>query len=125
MATSTSTLKLAKATEKEISQVRDLLNELSALNKYYTYDEVIEVLKENEEEFPVLSKLDTTDNSEFLTDLCRHVANIRFECVMFNLSTLMDNCADPNLDHLDFNPDIKRGLQLLDLEEQGKLLITE
>lgn len=38
--------------------------------------------------------------------------------VLFNLTTLIDNCADKTLDHLDFNPRIKAGLEMLEFVEK-------
>ena len=34
--------------------------------------------------------------------------------VVFGYQTLVDNCADPNLDYLDFNPEIKRVMEAPD-----------
>lgn len=97
------------------------LNELECIGKYYKSEEVVDVVRENKDDFEVLSKFELSDSEEFLRSICNYVYGIRHGCVMFNLFTLMDNCADPNLDHLDFKPDLKRGLELLELEKSGKL----
>lgn len=119
------TLKVARATDKEIKQVNDLLNELEYIGKYYRSEEVVDVVKENKDEFEVLSTFDLSDSEEFLRSICNYVYGIRHSCVIFNLWTLMDNCADKNLDTLDFNPTLKRGLELVELEKKGLIKILE
>ena len=112
---------VARATDKEIKQVNDFLNELKSIGRYNLGEEVIKVIKEDTENFKVLSALDCSDAESLLLDICRYVNGIRHSCVMFNLFTLMDNCADLESSTLDFNPTLKRGLELVELEKQGKL----
>lgn len=112
---------VARATDKEIKQVNDFLNELENIGRYNRGEEVIDVIKEDTKYFKVLSALDCSDAESLLRDICNYVDGIRHSCVMFNLFTLMDNCADLESDTLDFNPTLKRGLELVELEKQGKL----
>lgn len=65
-------------------------------------------------EFDIMSKFDKSNPSAFLTDLVRHISAVHFQRILWNCSTLLDNCADPDLSHLDFNKDIKVGLELLE-----------
>ncbi|SED11920.1 hypothetical protein SAMN04489761_4331 [Tenacibaculum sp. MAR_2009_124] len=121
MPTETKGMTIARAENKEIKQVNDLLNELESIGRYNRGEEVIDVIKEDNEFFKVLSSLDHSDPETLLRDICNYVDGIRHQCVMFNLTTLMDNCADLNKDTLDFNPELKRGLELVELEKEGKL----
>lgn len=123
MGTQTKGMTVARATDQEIKEVNNLLNELESIGRYYTGQEVIDVVKENKREFKVLSGFDREDSESFLRSLCDYVNNTRHNCVMFNLFTLMDNCADLESDTLDFNPTLKRGLELVELEKEGKLQI--
>lgn len=113
---------VARATETEIKQVRDFLNELGFINRYF-HNEALFAIKQNSDEFEVLSKFRTDEPENFIEDICRYVDNIRHECVLFNLTTLMDNCADLELDHLDFNSKLKRGLELVELENNDRIKI--
>ena len=49
--------------------------------------------------------------------------NLFYERVLTNCQVLLDNCADPNERTLEFSPNIKRGLELL--EECQKLDLNQ
>lgn len=107
-------LKLAKATEQEINAVHGIFQELDNLSGYYDPRDYV---LENLEDFPVLYELVGGSNMEFIQNICQHVSDIRWQVVMLNLHTLMENCADPCLDTLDFKPSIKKGLQLFNEQQ--------
>lgn len=86
-------LTVARATEEEIHRVNNLLNELASLHKYYGNEDYHTAISESKEDFPELSKISTDDKDDFIENLCRLVSNMRYEVVIFNLWTLMDNCA--------------------------------
>ncbi len=122
MAKVTRSLRIARVTETEISNLRNLLNDLQNL-----FGE-LNMLNLNEiviDKYETLKYLDENDSESFLRGVCFAISNSNFEKTLFNLVILLDNCADLNLEYLDFNKDIKRGLELLELEKEEKLEIKE
>jgi len=113
-------LTVARATDEEISRVNDLLNELAAIHRYYGYDNYYDAITENENEFPVLSKIATDDHGAFVYNLCRLIDNMRYEVVIFNLSVLMDNCAKKDSDILEFNNEITEAMALLEVKKESE-----
>ena len=119
MPTKTHHMKLAKTNQKEIDSLLDILNELESIRKYHyvhEYDDMIDEIDENKESFPILSGI--TDNKdlpqEFWMKVINQLTSIHFQRILLNCMTLIENCADPDKSHLDFNPDIKKGLELLE-----------
>jgi hypothetical protein len=105
-------MKVAKTNDEEISRLNALLNEVEWLSKEFRSGSDFSDI--DWEDYEQLCKLPKDDAEEFLKVLCHTIAGNHFQRILFNCSTLLDNCADPNLDHLDFNPDIKAGLELLE-----------
>jgi hypothetical protein len=105
-------MKVAKTNDEEISRLNALLNEVEWLSKEFRSG--CDFSDINWEDYEQLSKLPKDDSEEFLKVLCHKIAGNHFQRILFNCSTLLDNCANPNLDHLDFNSDIKAGLELLE-----------
>jgi hypothetical protein len=114
-------MKVTKTNTKEIQSLHKVLNELEWLHK-----EMQHTLFEDVDwsDFEVLSKLGLVkdrglDLAEdrtaefFVEDLVQHISKIHFQRILTNLETLLDNCADPDQKTLDFNPNIKKGLELL------------
>ena len=119
MPTKTHHMKLAKTNQKEIDSLSDILNELKSVHKYHNhadYDDLIDQIDDNKESFPILSGI--TDNKdlphEFWMKVIDRLTSIHFQRILWNCMTLIENCADPDKSHLDFNPDIKKGLELLE-----------
>ena len=109
-------MKLAKTNEDEIHNLNSLLNEVEWLSKEFRSGNDLSDI--DLEDYEHLSKLPKSDPEEFLKLLCHKIAANHFQRILFNCSTLLENCADPNLKHLDFNPDIKAGLELLDKQRE-------
>lgn len=109
-------MKLAKASEEEIQRLSDILSEIEWMHKDLKgYD--FEYLDFTE--YEILSKFDRSSPEKFLEDLVRNLSAIHFQRILFNLTTLLENCADPDLDYLDFNKNIKQGLELLEKQNQS------
>jgi hypothetical protein len=108
-------MKLARTNQQEIDSLMKILNEVECLHK-----ELISTNFEDVDfsEFEIMSKFKTSDSSSFLEDLLHHISYIHFKRILWNCSTLLDNCADPDLSHLDFNKDIKAGLKLLEKDKK-------
>jgi len=105
-------MKVAKTNQEEISRLNTLLNELEWFSKEFRLGSDFSDI--DWEGYEQLSKLPKDNAEEFLKVLCHTIAGNHFQRILLNCSTLLDNCADPNLKHLDFNPDIKAGLELLE-----------
>lgn len=110
-------MKLAKTSHEEIDTLFNVLNEVGWLHKELKHTDFEDI---DFSEFEILSKFDKNPE-DFLKELVRHLASINFQRIIWNCRTLLDNCADPNLSHLDFSPEIKAGLELL---EKQNLLST-
>lgn len=116
------TIKVAKTNPEEIHKLYATLNELEWLHKELQRGEFDDV---DWEDFEVLGKLGLVkdrglDNMEhertaefFLEDLVAELSGIHFQRILMNLDTLLHNCADPDAKTLEFNPNIKKGLELL------------
>lgn len=119
-------MKVAKTNVEEILSLHRVLNEVEMLHKELKrYDfcavdwDDYEVLKD----FGVNEESGERDPEVFIEDLVRHLSNIHFQRILFNCEVLLNNCADPDQDVLDWNPDIKKGLELLGAwtnEEPGR-----
>jgi len=119
MPTTTHTLKLSKTNEQEIDKLRDVLNEIQQITKhcdYEDYDDFKSEILGDEDFFSVSSKyIKEYDNYQgFWMVMMKHLCSIHLQRILMNCSTMLDNCADPNISHLDFNSDIKKGLELLE-----------
>lgn len=113
-------MKLAKTNEKEIDSLMDVLNEIEQINKHMEYDgeyweEFKNELDSEKESFPICCELASCCKSkdQFYRLVFNHLSGIHFQRILWNCSTMLENCADPNSDHLDFKPEIKAGLELL------------
>ena len=118
MPTKTHHVKLAKTNQKEIDSLLDILNELVSVHKYHYhehYEDLIDQIDDNKESFPILSGI--TDNKDWPHEFWMKVIDRLTSCCM----TLMEYCTDPDKSHLDFKPDIKKGLELLDSRDSKDL----
>lgn len=113
MATTTHKMTLAKAKDTEIRRFSDILQEINWLSQSFRDAEEIETI--DWEEFPIITKAaqKSTDPTIILKAICHLIGGSPFEKLLWNLEVLLENCADPDLDHLDFNKDLKEGLALL------------
>lgn len=119
MATETKGMKLAITSSDEIYSLMKFLNELEDLHKYELQHKYLKNVDLSD--FEILKNFDSTDPEQFLSDVLRHLSNIHFQRILWNADTMLKNCADLEKDTLDFHPDIKKGLELLEaLEEKNK-----
>lgn len=118
MATETHSLKVSKSKDSEIERIKDVLTEISWLGEELRSTNLSDI---DFSEYEILSKFDKQDTEEFLGMLCRTVKGLMYEKAIVNLQVLLENCADPNLGHLDFNKDIKKGLELLEASELSQV----
>ena len=114
MANETHQLKVAKSKDTEIERINLVLTEISWLGEELRSTPLSNI---DFSEYEVLSKFDKEDTEEFLVQICRTVKGLMYEKAIMNLQVLLENCADPELNHLDFNKDIKKGLELLETAE--------
>lgn len=105
-------MKLSKTNEEEISKLNSLLNEIEWLSKDFRSGSDFSSI--DWDDYEQLSKFPTDDAEGFLEVLCHAISGTRFQRILSNCLTLLENCADPNLDYLDFNLNIKSGLELLE-----------
>jgi hypothetical protein len=109
-------MKVAKTNEEEITRLKTLLNEIEWLSKDfrsgYDFSDI------NWEDYERLYNLPKDDAEEFLKVLCHKIAGNHFGRILMNCITLVDNCADKNLDYLDFNPRIKAAFEAFELLQE-------
>lgn len=110
-------MKLAKTNHEEIDRLYNALNEVEWLHKELKNADFEDV---DFYEFEIMSKFDKSSAESFLKDLVNHLSSIHFQRIIWNCRTLFDNCSNPALSHLDFNADIKAGLELLE-KQRAKL----
>jgi len=102
-------LKLARATEKEIDDLWQFLNELTSLNNNIQMEHLGSI---DWDEYEILSDFDHESYDTFMCDVVEYLSGLRHDKILFNLTTLMENCADLKSDVLDFNKEIKEGMEL-------------
>ncbi len=112
-------MKVGKTSEKEISELFNFMNELSWLADEFRTGEFEHI---DWNEFDILKTFDREDPNQFMSDLARYAKSLFYERVLTNCQVLLDNCADPNERTLEFNPDIKKGLELLESQKEGGTL---
>lgn len=103
-------MKVAKTNPEEILSLLRPLNELEWLRKDLGRMELADV---EWDDYELLGQLRHSDPEEFLTDLVRLLTDIHFQRILLNCEVLLNHCADPNAETLEFNADIKKGLELL------------
>jgi hypothetical protein len=116
-------MKVAKTNQKEISRLNSLLNEIEWMSKDFRSGYDFSDL--DWEGYERLEELPKDDAEEFLKVLCHKIAGNHFQRILFNCSTLLENCADENQDTLDFNPKIKAGFEAIDLLKEMLVFIEK
>jgi hypothetical protein len=106
-------MKVAKTNQEEISRLNSLLNEIECMSKDFRSGNDFSDLEWAG--YEIFEELPKDDAEKFLKVLCHKIAGIHFQIILFNCSTLLDNCADENQDTLDFNPTIKAGFEAIKL----------
>lgn len=106
----THTMKLAKTSKEEINALNEVLNEVEWLHKELHRSDFDSVAWED---FDILGKFRLNSPEEFLEDLVAKLSGIHFHRILMNCMAMLDHCADPDQDTLEYNPDIAKGLELL------------
>lgn len=114
-------MKLAKSRPEEIKHIKDLLKECSWLSKELCYCELEDV---DFSEFELLKDYDKSDTRSFLYSLLNEIKALYFEKALWNLQTLISNCADPELDYLEFNKEIIAGQDAIQLLRDMDVCLT-
>lgn len=112
--TTTRTVKMnqAKPSQKDMAAMYDFFNQWEALKKCWWEPEE----DDWREEWGAISTWkdeNSTTKEEVMIEFFDHwIDKIghRWRRVVFGMEMLMDNCCDPELDHLDWRPDIKEFL---------------
>lgn len=106
-------MKLAKTSPEEISSLNKVLNELEWLRDELSRGSgnIEDVDLEDYEVIGTHIRMDSFEHA--FNDLVKYLAGIHFQRILTNCQTMLDHCADPDQDTLEFNPDITKGLELL------------
>lgn len=120
----TKRMKVARATQKEINSLRQLLKDLECVGENYSWTDPYDAVKRFPDNFFELENMEAEDNETLLSGICEWFAENRWEVVLFNLDVLLDNCADLNAPTLEFNERIKKGLALLDSQPEPSASLT-
>ena len=133
---------MSKVTKHRMTVGRSSEDEYWGLNRYlqilehvsenmYDYVEPSEIVESILEDFGEsdemerlrIDRLDTTDWHSFFSDLLALAGATHYPRVIFNLDTLMNNCADLNDDTLNFNKDISDALELSEKIKSERFLL--
>ena len=106
----THTIRLSKITQQQIDKVQDFLDELSYMAQELKMTDLEDL---DLSSLKILSKFDQSAPESFIESIVSHIDRMPYSKLIANLITLLDNCADPECDVLDFNKDIKKGFELL------------
>jgi hypothetical protein len=96
--------------KKQIDHIYDVLNDCELLAEQLAdnyFDDI------DFSDFTVFFK--KNDESECFENVLRIIGNTRIKHAMFVLTTLMDNCVDKTLDHIDFNRKINAAFEAVEL----------
>lgn len=110
--TTTRQVKLARIKDYEIESVFSVLFELQLLKSDLFRDPEGNLFPLDQNYYTKLASCFDKDPFVFLQGICELISSVPIELFTANLYTLLDNCASES-DTLDFNDDIKRGLELL------------
>ena len=102
-------MKLAKSKESEINNINLFFRELSWLadEKQYSDLEYIDF-----SDFELLSKFNKESAEDFIEEISRYAKSLFWEKLIMNTQTLLENCADPNVETVEFNDKIQKGFAL-------------
>lgn len=106
-------MKVAIIKDKEIASIKDFFQECGWLSDELRKISLSEV--DFQTHYEVFNRFDTHKSKLFLSRLVSHANGMSWEKMLMNLRVLLDNCADPELDHLDFNKEIKAGFEAINL----------
>jgi hypothetical protein len=109
-------MRVAKTSDEEITRLNTLLQEIEWLSKDFRSGNDFAYI--NWDDYENLKDLPKEEAEDFLKVLCHKIAGNHFGRIFMNCITLLENCADKNLDYLDFNPQIKAGFEAFELLEE-------
>lgn len=130
-------MKMAKASPEDLKVMYDFFNMLEEMNSCYWEPETEEIDTAADDALSQIYKMWKAEMREADYDLTDSYHAPRFwrqafldywlpqvECswrrVVGGYEVMLDNCADPTLDHLDFNAKIKEAFALLDAKEAAE-----
>jgi hypothetical protein len=103
-----------------------ILNELEEFSKEWNYHDFSSItFNEDDEEcfeilYPLFKKSDGLDS--FMWKVLLELRVIHHQRILWNCETLLDNCVDPEISHLEFKRDIREGFRASEiLKELGKM----
>lgn len=104
-------MRLSKTNEAEIMEFLELLIDLDNFKKEWNRNDFSAI---EWDEFKIIKKFNRDTWQGFLNDLLRAIEQSGYIRILYNCDTLLKNCADASLGYLDFKPEIKAGLELLE-----------
>ena len=115
MASKNQQLTVRRVTDSQITNLSDLLSDLSNLYvEIQSYGNLSEEI--DWDEYPQIKQLKKFDlDSQALKFVLEKIRAQPFEMILFNLSTLLDNCADKSVEELAFNNKIQVGFNSTEL----------
>jgi hypothetical protein len=113
-------MKLAITNEAEIKDLMNICIELEEFSKelnQYNYEDIDLETEENKEHYKILYPIwkRAENMEEFMLECFKQFDIIHFRRILWNLSTMLVNCADLSKDDLDFNEEIKAGQDAIEL----------
>ncbi len=114
-------MRVSKASQKSIDKLRAFLQLTEQISKIdIDYKADWKDLKndwEDDEDFSTIIKEIEDENGfnpQLYFDYFKSDISHLYGRILFGFETLIDNCCNPDVDYLDFNDDIKKGLELLE-----------
>lgn len=108
---------LAKIRKSEINDFNIFFRELSWLADELKMTDFEDA--DIGEDYELLSTFDK-DAVGFINDISRKAKSLFWEKLLMNIETLLDNCADPEAETVEFNEKIQKGFTLLKNETNYK-----
>lgn len=108
---------LAKSKENEIDDINLFFRELSWLADALNMSDFTDA--DLDEDFELLSKFGK-DPEFFIEEIAKHAKSLFWEKLIMNTETLLENCADPKSDTVEFNEKIQEGFSLLEIKSKVK-----
>jgi hypothetical protein len=114
-------MRMAKAKPQHVDKLRAWLQFTEHVSKIdFNYIESWKSFKEDwsdDESFSEIIKNIEDENGfnmELYFDYFRYSISPLYGRILMGFDVLIENCCNPDLDYLDFNDDIKKGLELLE-----------
>lgn len=111
-------MRIAKTSIEEIQSLRNVLSDIETFYLRDSDSDIEEI--EDIEQYPVLSTFDRRDYKSLFVDLAEWIASIPHSKILWNCQTMLEQCADPALSYLEYNEDIRAGLELLKAKREAE-----